>query len=405
MLVAAVWCGVGLAEGAPAPAATNQAAPATAPAAAAAYPEVQAALEALRKAAASFVPDLGANQQKKREQAQAAGAALVDGLFDAMLQNAQWDDPEQRLRLKRGMEAAAVSVRRGDFYASYPPDKRQVLRKLEAEALESFRRLFDASDRTVANAVKELAARGEAGELIVLWSIQHPGLAVRMSGIQAAGAIKGPPKRVLDALFDRLAALDRSQDSRTARFGGDDEDDVPSFMYPSRDNEIETRSLYKTLTATKDERLLPFLLNKLFGASRFSFYGRSSDLAGYILALKDDRTIVTLADRITEGRDLGSIRFGDSKTSVTLKLGDLAMGIILLQTGQRLKDYSFYERDEHFGPWGESGISGFESDAKRRQGQEKFRKWWQANQAKYKDAKPIPLSKDKPEEGPPPFVF
>jgi hypothetical protein len=129
-------------------------------------------------------------------------------------------------------------------------------------------------------------------------------------------------------------------------------------------------------------------------------------VTGLILRLKDPRTIVTLASSVEDNRTIVTSGFSQGGTSITIetKVGDVAMGIVLLQTDQALKDYGFYVRNDEAPAGGQIQIHGFKSEQDRTAAQRKFEKWWSENQAKYKDVKPLPPP-GKEADTPPPFVF
>ena len=100
---------------------------------------------------------------------------------------------------------------------------------------------------------------------------------------------------------------------------------------------------------------------------------------------------------------LGTMHFGGGP-GVTTQTGDLAMAVIIRQTGQKLKDYGFYRSDREgpqawlpvdIGP----GAVGFDKDAKRRAARKKLRAWWQEHKKKYENVEKVPLADGGEDEG------
>jgi hypothetical protein len=356
---------------------------------------------AIRQAVAAIAPDLGNESFATREKAQKAVAGLANTLFDTLIETTQWDDPERRARLKTSLKAAAMAMARADFYASFPPDKRLILRKAESAAPAAFEELFGDSDAVVAKAAKSLAADKDAGDLVQLWALNHPSPRVRVAILRVIAARAEADKRVLDAIFARLGALDARPEQPAMGDDGDDE----SSRYPVfARNQGELRYAYKALVAHKDARVLEPLLKKLTGPSPYEFMNMKDEWVGLIAGLKDPRTVTTLAGAVEDNRTMMTSSFGANGPKVVTKVGDVAMGIILLQTDQPLKDYGFYVREDGFPGNGMNAIHGFKSEDDRTAARAKFKKWWSDNQAKYKDAKPLNVP-GKEAETPPPFVF
>jgi hypothetical protein len=360
---------------------------------------VEAAEKAIGKAVAAIARDLRSEQFRKREDAQRMLTALTEALFDGILDNTQWDDPEQRLRLKQCLRKAAVALGRADFYASFPPAQRKMLRKLEEAGPAAFAKLFAQAEADVAKAVEQLGTGGQAGELILLWALRRPDALVRVTAAKAAAALDKPSKRVLDAVYNRLTALEAQGSPRSFM----DSDDIPLGFARSRGKHDELKQLYKTPVAAEEPRVLKHLLAKLVSRNYMGMFWDQQQLAALIFQLKDPRTVVTLVKYAEADRTL--VTFGDPRGAArtVLKLGDVAMGVVLLQTGQRLKDYGFAQDGGPFMPGG-GEIRGFKTDADRTAARKKFKQWWNANKDKYKDVKPIPLggsSNDRPA----PFVF
>ena len=94
-------------------------------------------------------------------------------------------------------------------------------------------------------------------------------------------------------------------------------------------------------------------------------------------------------DYIDNDRHVTSIHFTSPEDiQVTIKVGDRAMGLIVQQTGQTLKDYGFYSC-ENWEP--SSGHMGFTSSAARTAARKKLRTWWKEHKKEYAGVKKISL--------------
>jgi hypothetical protein len=363
--------------------------------------QADGATRAIRQAVAAIAPGLGSESFATREKAEKAICGLASTLFDTVIENTQWDDPEQRARLKSSLKAAGLAMARANFYASFPPDKRVILRKAEAAKPEAFQELFGESDAAVAKAAKGLADDKDAGELVQLWALNHASPMVRLTILKAVAARPEADKRVLDAIFARLEALE-SRPERQVMSTGDDDESSRFATLPRTRGEI--RYAYEALVAHKDPRVLEPMLKKLTGSRPYDFYDMREIVVGLIVRMKDPRTVPTLATCVEDNRTIVTSNFGQGGPSVVTKVGDIAMGIVLLQTDQSLKDYGFYVRDDGPPGTGQYTIHGFKSEEDRTAAQKKFKKWWSDNQAKYKDVKPLAAPGKEPET-PPPFVY
>ena len=107
-----------------------------------------------------------------------------------------------------------------------------------------------------------------------------------------------------------------------------------------------------------------------------------------LLELKDPRVVPTLMDRIARHGAGTTIHVGN--TAVAATRGDLAMAIILRQTGQSLKEYGFHV--ERAWP-GAAPTYGFDKDAKRKAARKKLRAWWQKHKKEYADVPRIDLTR------------
>ncbi len=348
--------------------------------------EVQAAREAVAAAVAAVAGDLGDESFQKREAAQKALRELSESVLAEVLARTDLDRPEQAQRVARLFSGVAASAHQGEMLIALLPKQRQAVLELARGEPESFNRLFSADPAEAAPAVTALVARGRPGsETVLLWAVRRPHWRVRLAAINAVGGLDGPSRKVNDALWERVEALG----------GGDG----PSLPFVTLDEaraswtekaiaQQERKAAMEALVSLKDDRVLGYLLKALVGpGSDHGPFGVRDEVLQLILSLDDKRTIVTLADHIGDNRQVTSIHYGGGD-KITIKVGDLALGVILNQTQQDPADYGFYnKRDWPVDP----GQMGFQTEQKRRAARAKFQKWWAEHRKDYAGVQKIPL--------------
>ncbi len=165
-----------------------------------------------------------------------------------------------------------------------------------------------------------------------------------------------------------------------------DPDKKPDWI-ESRIRSESSSAAFRALVAMKDDRMLPYLLDRVVNPdSGGDLSSDHSELARLILKINDTRTIITLMDYINEDRERFSVRYGDGPR-VLVKVGDVAMAIVLRQTGQDPAEYGFYK--SKWGPIADS--PGFTDETKRRNAQAKLRQWWREHSKEYEGVEKIPL--------------
>ncbi|GAG12666.1 unnamed protein product, partial [marine sediment metagenome] len=132
----------------------------------------------------------------------------------------------------------------------------------------------------------------------------------------------------------------------------------------------------------------PYLLDRLVNPdSGGALSSHRRELARLIVKINDTRTIITLMDYIDEDRLRISFSYGDGPR-VVIKAGDVAMAVVLRQTGQDPAEYGFHTKSK----WGPiADFHGFTDETKRRNAQAKLRQWWREHGKEYEGVEKIPL--------------
>jgi len=354
--------------------------------------EVQAARRAVARAVAAVAADLGSDSYRKREAAQKALLDLSEAVLAEVLRQAHVDQPEEAQRVGQLFSSLAVSARQGEMLIAMPAKRRKALLELAKAHPAEFNKLWSQDPATAAAAVTALAVKGgPACESVVCWALRRPHWEVRMAAIQAVGAMDGPSKDINNALWERLEAVG----ARGEGAGFFDEGSGARWAQEMLRGH-ESKAAMRSLVALKDDRILARLLRTVFVTRGDSPFGPGREgLVGLIVELNDKRTVATLADRVHENDRVSEIHYGNGK-QVSVSTGDLALGIILTQTNQKLADYGFYTGRDR-GPSGNE--MGFETEAKRTAARAKFRQWWQQHRKEYEGVEKIPLTAESQPAG------
>ncbi|HUS47657.1 MAG TPA: hypothetical protein VNA25_29720 [Phycisphaerae bacterium] len=358
----------------------------TQPAGDSASPKMQAARKAVAEAVAEVVHDLGSGRLQKREAAQKALTALSESVIAEVFARVDANDLEQVARAKELLATLTASARQAQMMISLTPEQRTKVSTLARSAPESFNSLFS-EDREVAGkaAAALVTADAPGSEVVVTWACGQRDPIVRLRAIEAACYLSNPSEQVRLALMSRLAKMKPNE-----RWGYYSTGDPPHERVQREMNCREYDALLDVLVGMKEKRILPRLLRAFLHGSR-SYYPDSDELAGRILRLNDKRAIVTLMDQIGNDASVTSVDFGNGRR-IGVKRGDLAMAIIIRQTGQSLKEYGFYTGDD----WAlRMHEAGFESEDKRAAARKKLRDWWDRNKKNYEGVEKIKLLKDE----------
>jgi hypothetical protein len=351
-------------------------------------PEVELARKAVAEAVAAVAKDLGSDVLAKREAAQKALTLLSESVISEVLAQVKTSDPEQLARTSELMDALVVSARQARLLVKLAPEDRSAVVELAKADPKSFNRAFSDDDTVSAGAMSALADQDKPGsEIMLRRACQHPSARVRIAAMQAAGKLSKPGKKLADLLLQRLAKTNPSRDYGPYPSGGDG----ALQAIQRAETEQEYRALQRALVAMKDERVLAALLKRVQGDPHGGWgYGVDKELVELIVTMNDKRTVVSLVELIENNSEVSNITYGNNGPHVTVRRGDVLMSIILRQTGQSLKDYGFFTREEYG-----DGEAGFESDDKRTAARKKLREWWDRNKKDYEGVKKVSLS-DEP---------
>ena len=344
-------------------------------------PEIAAAKVAVKKAVAAAVKDVFGNDMAKRKAARRTLLTLNGLVLEEMLVQTEGTQVE-RAELAGELCAAAIrSARQGQLLASLTESERKAVIALSKVSPDAFGELFSEDAEVASDAASDLINEsGEAGQAILRWAIRHPHRRVRLEALRTAQFVEEPSRKTRDALFalaEESAGVTRAPD--------------PDKKLDRIEGEIRSElsgATLRALVAMKDDRVLSYLLDKLFSpGSGWGASFRGSVPAKLILEINDTRTVVTLMDHIDEDRPLISHRYGD-EPEVIVKVGDVAMHIVLRKTGQEPAEYGFHTSRK----WAPIvGYTGFTDDTKRRDARAKLRQWWQEHSEEYEGVEKIPL--------------
>jgi len=357
-------------------------------------PEVKAARKAIVRAVEAIAEDLASDDGGKRDSAQNMLRELNESVMSEVLARVDLGDPAKAAAAADLFKSLAVSARQGAMLVTLPSEHRKAVVTLAKEKPKHFCALFSLNPTEAVRGLRRVTAGDKVGaEPIALWALHHPDWRVRITACKTAAKLARPSKQVKDTMFKRLSTLPIR--SRHFHFG-DGEDDVLGSYTARRISSDERKAVLEALVGMKDRRILPVLLKTILArGSDFGPGTDSDDVARLILKMDDKRTVPTLMDYIDNDRQITSITYGSREgVKVTIKVGDLAMGLIVQQTGQTLKDYGFYCHDD----WGpSSGDRGFTSGAARTAARKKLRAWWKQHENEYAGVEKISLL-----AGPPP---
>jgi hypothetical protein len=397
-LVIACWC-------LPASAETTRSAPTSRPAQPADRAEVQAARKAIAQAVAALAKDLSSDNSARREAAHRTLAALGEAVLTEVVAQSKLTDPEQLARAGELFTTLSVSARQGQMLLSLPAEKRKLVAAFAQAEPKLFNSVFSENAAAAAKAVARLAESSKPGaDILIAWAARHEQWEVRMAAITAAGEMEKPDGAVNDAVLQRLTKTVPKEPTAEESAG------VPAEPIAYAKDQLarrEHRAAIYSLVGLKDRRVLPRLLEILRannGEMESLDDGCAATPVGVvelILQLKDKRTVVTLMDYVKDTQEISTQNYDNKK--ITILKGDLAMTVILLQTGQKLQDYGFYippDVEETDNP-----LFGFEKGAKRREAQKKLRDWWETNKKDYEGVEKIPLGREeKADQNPRPDV-
>ena len=370
------------------PAGAAQPAGAVHPADKALPPEVELARKAVAAAVAAVAKDLSSDVLAKREAAQKALTLLSESVISEVLAQVKAGDPEQLARTSELMEALVVSARQARLLVKLAPEDRSAIAELAKADPRSFNRAFSDDDTVSAGAMSALADQDKLGsEIMLLRACQHRSARVRIAAMQAAGKLSKPGKKLADLLLQRLARTNPTREYGPYPSGG--EGALQAIQ--QAETEQEYRALQRALVAMKDERVLAALLKRIQG-DRGGYWSSSdnNELVELIVTMNDKRTVVSLVDLIDDNSEVSNITYGNNGPHVTVRRGDVLLSTILRQTGQSLKDYGFFAREEYGG-----GEPGFDTDEKRTAARKKLREWWDKNKKDYEGVKKVSLT-DEP---------
>ena len=334
--------------------------------------KVAAATHALAQAVEVLVKQLDHQQYARRVAAQKMLVELGQGYFEEMLARIQPGGDSQGIQGSRIFTTLAASARGARMLASVSDGERPAVEKLAGAHPEAFRDLFGPSPAAAARAVKLLTPRGSPGsETIALWALKSPLAPVRLAVLRQMSLMPNLSSGASHALLAHMEELYRKKD----RFGDAAFDWA---MMRSISQEIEVAC--QALGNSKDPAALPHLLRALLDGREWGT--ESAQIARIIMTFNDKRIVPTLMDRmkkdnITEGWGV-TITAGE-KTIMQRPI-DLAMRIVVQQTGQSAKSYGFADQGEE-GP--SKDFIGFAEDEHRQAARRKLLQWWKGHERDY----------------------
>ena len=356
--------------------ATSQARPGSA--------EVQAARKAVAKAVAVLVKDLSSNNSAKREAAQRALANLSESVMAEVVAQSKLTDAEHVARAGELFATLIASARQGQMLLSLPTDQRKLLAAFALAEPKLFNSAFDENAVAAAKAMPQLAeSNNPAASILMAWAIRCRPWEVRLAALKAAGEVEKPHPALADALYAQMLKTMPRLDAAV------------ETMATIRDR-IEQEEHYDavvTLVAMKDGRILPRLLDVLMNNEMLNNAdGADVNVVDMIRQLKDKRTIVTLMDIVKDNTEITTLNY-DKNKKVTVLKGDIALLVILLQTGQKVTDFGFFVPPDLDDSEAIMQL-GFEKSAQRKEARKKLRAWWDANKKDYKDVEKVHFGKE-----------
>ncbi len=359
--------------------------PATAPAATTApAPGTDPFTAALAARVRAIVKDLSHQLPARREAAQKALLELGEGVFNQLVEQIQLDDPEQVARVAEVFAGLGTAARQAELLMRAGPAQRRYVLDLARRFPKQFNELLSHDDRVVASAISVLGRQNHPGaELVLTWACRQADWEVRQAALDTILSSRRDSVAVRDLLAERMNAMDAGLLGPNV-YHGQGGQDVRQVIERN-----EYRTVLQALVSAKDPRVLPRLLQPLIGSAQ-QYHGQPNEALDMILELKDKRTVVTLMDEVDNKTQITNIGFGDGK-QVKVQRGDVAMAIILTQTGQDLVAYG-YHRPPNWTP--QLTQMGFVSDQKRQEAQRKLADWFQKHQKEYEGVEKVPLGGD-----------
>ncbi len=340
--------------------------------------------EALTRRVQVIVKDLGHQQSARREAAQKALLAMGEEVFNQLVEHIHLDDPEQVARVAEVFAGLGTSARQAELLVRFSPAQRRYVLDLARRFPKPFNQLLSRDDRVAASAVSVLGQQNHPGaELVLAWACRQVDWEIRQAALDTIVRSRRNSTAIRDLLVERMNAMDAALLGPNY-YHGQDGPDVRQVI-----DRNEYRTVLQALVAAKDPRVLSRLLQPLISSGQ-PYHGQPNEALDMILELKDKRTVVTLMDEVDNKTQVTSIGFGDGK-QVKVQRGDVAMAIILTQTGQDLVAYGFH-RPPNWTP--QLTQMGFVSDQKRQEAQRKLADWFQKHQKEYEGVEKVPLGGD-----------
>lgn len=290
---------------------------------------------------------LGHNDFEHRCRAQKALGRIVEGAIERVARHPDYPQDEAAEIKTRLMRRIEMNLRREAMLMALAPDTRRTFIAAAGKHPDDFAALFGARPAVAAKALARLADAepGIRGTLCV-WGLEQSAYELGMAGLKLVDAMKSPPEPVTDALFRRaVTRLGRSCPER------------------------ETKATLKILQRLKDPRLVDLLLE---GGRWFRMnHMWMSDAWPILSTIKDRRMVPSLIDHIDNER-------GTSHGNVVGTSGDMYMALVIVQSGQSLKDYGMVVDNN------KPGFRAKNHEKRRTAAQIKLRQWWKKNAERYK---------------------
>jgi len=351
---------------------------------AASAPAIDPFTEALTRRVKAIVKDLGHQQSARREAAQKALLELGEEVFNQLVEHIHMDDPEQVARVAEVFAGLGTAARQAELLVRFSPAQRRYVLDLARRFPKPFNQLLSHDDRVAASAISVLGQQNHPGaDLVLTWACRQADWEIRQAALDTILRSRRNSMAVRDLLVERMNAMDAGL-LASNYYHGQDGPDIRQVI-----DRNEYRTILQALVAAKDPRVLSRLLQPLIGSSQ-PYQGQPNEALDMILELKDKRTVVTLMDEVDNKTQVTSIGFGDGK-QVKVQRGDVAMAIILTQTGQDLVAYG-YHRPPNWTP--QLTQMGFVSDQKRQEARCKLADWFQKHQKEYEGVEKVPLGGD-----------
>ncbi len=320
-----------------------------------------------------------AREPRQAQHARRRIRTLHRAMLEPLLAQADHEDAEVRIRVLESLDALARNSRILRVMAKLPPDQRRKLTTFRTRHQVVFDEIFseDLEERT--RAVGELVKIEDPDRLaepLIAMLLRHPDAAFVKAGLQAVCDRKYDSRAIVDGLLYRV-----------------NKSSGPGTWWDIDSSDSQAGLALEALRLIKAKRAARPLLEHLVKSENRYQLARSLKFAEALGATGEKRLIPTLLELLDERQQILGGSFRD--TEYNTAMCDAPLLALIHLTGQRVQTYNMIAA---FDPEYDDTAMGFAKDADREKAIKSFRAWLAEQQAKgrYKDIEPFPVKQQQP---------